>query len=602
MKLRTTVFLWVIVLVLAVIGAAIGTIAIVFDRSTRSRLAEEATRSREVVLDLHQERTRLARQECRVVAEEPRLKAVVATEDVARETILDAVRTLATTVDAGVFVIVDAHGALIADSAAPDAEGFDLSDRAVVKDALASESGEQAGVWLADDKAYLVAGCRLQFGARIVGALVIGHAIDDAFAQTASKHIGGAVIVAIDKAAITLRPADTGVAEIAAAIDAVRGGDREVTLGDENWFAQIVPIPGYHGEHTAEYLLVRSIDEALAPARRVIRFLLVIVGIAALATLIFALGLARRLARPIDALVERTKAIASGDLSPKAVKGPTEVKDLGAAMDAMAKEIDAGRAALLDKDRLAREMEIAAVIQTSILPRNLVVDGLDIAAKMVTATEVGGDYYDVIVVPGGCWIAIGDASGHGLTAGLVMMMVQSGLGTLVRATPDASPRDMVRALNTVMYENIHDRLETERHMTLSLLRYRTDGSFVVAGAHMDAVVWRAATKTTELLPTVGTFIAIAEDIDHVNQETTWTLADGDVLVLLTDGVTEAEDGEGTAFDYGNVRRIVEERAGQPVTAIRDGVFTALRKHSPALADDATILVLRYGAPPGNQTT
>ncbi len=602
MKLRTTVFLWVIVLVLAVIGAAIGTIAIVFDRSTRSRLAEEATRSREVVLDLHQERTRLARQECRVVAEEPRLKAVVATEDVARETILDAVRTLATTVDAGVFVIVDAHGALIADSAAPDAEGFDLSDRAVVKDALASESGEQAGVWLADDKAYLVAGCRLQFGARIVGALVIGHAIDDAFAQTASKHIGGAVIVAIDKAAITLRPADTGVAEIAAAIDAVRGGDREVTLGDENWFAQIVPIPGYHGEHTAEYLLVRSIDEALAPARRVIRFLLVIVGIAALATLIFALGLARRLARPIDALVERTKAIASGDLSPKAVKGPTEVKDLGAAMDAMAKEIDAGRAALLDKDRLAREMEIAAVIQTSILPRNLVVDGLDIAAKMVTATEVGGDYYDVIVVPGGCWIAIGDASGHGLTAGLVMMMVQSGLGTLVRATPDASPRDMVRALTTVMYENIHARLETERHMTLSLLRYRTDGSFVVAGAHMDAVVWRAATKTTELLPTVGTFIAIAEDIDHVNQETTWTLADGDVLVLLTDGVTEAEDGEGTAFDYGNVRRIVEERAGQPVTAIRDGVFTALRKHSPALADDATILVLRYGAPPGNQTT
>ncbi len=602
MKLRTTVFLWVIVLVLAVLGAAIGTIAIVFDRSTRTRLAEEATRSREVVMDLHEERTRLARQECRVVAEEPRLKAVVATEDVARETILDAVRTLSQTVDASVFVIVDAQGALIADSAAPDAAGFDLMDRVVVKDALTAESGEQSGVWLADGKAYLVGGCRLQFGARTVGALVIGHAIDDAFAQTASKHIGGTVIVAVDKAAITLPPADTGAAEIAAAIDAVRAGKREVTLGDEAWFAQVVAIPGYHGEHTAEYLLVRSIDQALAPARRVIRFLLVIVAGAALATLIFAFGLARKLARPIDALVARTKSIASGDLTPKPAVGPTEVKALGAAMDAMAKEIDDGRVALLDKDRLAREMEIAARIQTSILPRNLVVDGLDIAAKMVPATEVGGDYYDLIAVPGGCWIAIGDASGHGLTAGLVMMMVQSGLGTLVRATPDANPKDLVRALNTVMYENIHDRLETERHMTLSLLRYRTDGSVVVAGAHMDGIAWRATTKTTELLPTVGTFIAIAEDIDHVNQEITWTLGDGDLLVLLTDGVTEAEDASGTSFDYAGVRRIVEERAADPVVAIRDAVFSALRKHSPALADDATILVLRYGAPPGKLST
>jgi len=553
-------------------------------------------------MDLHQERTRLAQQECRVVAEEPRLKAVVATEDVARETILDAVRTLSQTVNAGVFVIVDAHGALIADSAAPDAEGFDLMDRAVVKDALTTEAGEQIGVWLADGKAYLVAGCRLEFGARAVGALVIGHAIDDAFAQTASKHTDGVVVVAVDKAPITLAPPDTTAAEITAAIDRVRAGEREVTLGDESWYAQILPIPGYQGEHTAEYLLVRSIDQALAPARRVIRFLLFIVGAAALATLIFAFGLARGLSRPIDALVARTRAIASGDLAPKPAAGPTEVKALGVAMDAMAKEIDEGRAALLDKDRLAREMEIAARIQTSILPRNLVVDGLDIAAKMITATEVGGDYYDLIAVPGGAWIAIGDVSGHGLAAGLVMMMVQSGLGTLARATPDANPKDMVRALNTVMYENIHDRLETERHMTLSLLRYRIDGSIVVAGAHMDGVVWRAATKTTELLPTIGTFLAITEDIDHVNQETTWKLSHGDLLVLLTDGVTEAEDASGKAFDYAGVRRVVEERAADPVVAIRDAVFSALRKHSPALADDATILVLRYGAPPGKQST
>ena len=97
---------------------------------------------------------------------------------------------------------------------------------------------------------------------------------------------------------------------------------------------------------------------------------------------------------------------------------------------------------------------------------------------MMTATEVGGDYYDVLAVDDGCWIAVGDASGHGLTAGLVMMMVQTGVATLVRAQPDAHPKDVIRTLNRVLFENVHDRLEAERHMTLSLMRYRRNGKLV----------------------------------------------------------------------------------------------------------------------------
>ncbi len=60
---------------------------------------------------------------------------------------------------------------------------------------------------------------------------------------------------------------------------------------------------------------------------------------------------------------------------------------------------------------------------------------------MKTATEGGGDYYDILPVGAGCWLAVGDASGHGLTAGLVMMMVQTGVATLVRSQPDANPKD-----------------------------------------------------------------------------------------------------------------------------------------------------------------
>jgi len=594
-KLRTTMFVWVLGLVLVLLGATIGTIAYVFNGSARVRVAEDLVRAREVTLDLHASRESLNRQECRVVAEEPRVRAVVATEDVARETILDAVRTLAETLRAGVFLIVDQDARLIADNAAPDAEGYDLSDRPVVAKALAN--GEQSGVWLADNKAFLVQGCRLEFGARIVGALVVGHAIDDDFAKIVSRQTGGDLIVIADRAALTQLPQGTGPGELGPALDEVRAGAREITLGGTHYFAQIVAMPDYQGDHKVDYLLLRSIDEALAPARRIVRILFLLVGAGAVITFVLVFGLSRRLSRPIDQLVARTQAIAHGDLSKKPIKsGPTEVRDLGAAMDRMAGELDESRTALADKERLARELEIAARIQTSILPRTFAVPSLDISARMMTATEVGGDYYDVLATPDGCWIAIGDASGHGLTAGLVMMMVQTGVATLVRADETTSPKSVLRTLNRVVFENVHDRLEAERHMTLSLMRYRKDGEIVVAGAHMDAVVWRAATSQIELLSTPGTFLAITEDIDGVNVENTWKLAPGDIMVLLTDGVTEAEDADGKPFGYEGVTTVIDGTATRSVSVIRDALVDAVKKHSPSPADDVTILVLRYVGP------
>ena len=121
---------------------------------------------------------------------------------------------------------------------------------------------------------------------------------------------------------------------------------------------------------------------------------------------------------------------------------------------------------------------------------------------------------------------------------------------------------------------------------------------MVAGAHMDAIIWRAKTQATELLTTPGTFLAIPDDIEHVNVERQWQLEPGDLLLLLTDGVTEAENASGTPFGYEGVLEVVEPRATKPVAAVRDALFEALNRHSPTLADDATIVVLRYVGPGG----
>jgi serine phosphatase RsbU (regulator of sigma subunit) len=112
-----------------------------------------------------------------------------------------------------------------------------------------------------------------------------------------------------------------------------------------------------------------------------------------------------------------------------------------------------------------QENEIASRLQASILPGEVDVEGLAIAAQMLPAEVVGGDYYDIIPVEDGCWLAIGDVAGHGLAAGVIMLMIQSAVQSLVRLSPRASPRDLVCALNGALFENSRKRMKRDEHVT-----------------------------------------------------------------------------------------------------------------------------------------
>ena len=153
-----------------------------------------------------------------------------------------------------------------------------------------------------------------------------------------------------------------------------------------------------------------------------------------------------------------------------------EIGQLARAFNAMAAIVAARQ------ERLEGEMELARRIQTSILPRDLRVEGLEIAVRMMPATEVGGDYYDVLPVAGGCWLGIGDVAGHGLDAGLIMLMVQSSVAGLVRDAPTAAPSHVLIKANEVIFDNVHERLGKHEHATLTLLRFHADGRIVFAEA------------------------------------------------------------------------------------------------------------------------
>ena len=256
---------------------------------------------------------------------------------------------------------------------------------------------------------------------------------------------------------------------------------------------------------------------------------------------------------------------------------------------------EATRRQVAERERLEKEMEIATRIQTSILPRDVTVPGLEIAATMRTATEVGGDYYDVIPVSGdGCWLGIGDVAGHGLGTGLVMLMMQSGIGALCRKLPDASPRELLLALNTMLVDNVRMRLGQREHATLTLLRYRQDGRIAFAGAHEEILILRAATGRCERHPTPGPWVGAKRDIEAGTVESNIELAPGDLLVLYTDGLIEAMGRDGRErFGTDRLVALIEAHGASAPVAVRDALLAALDAFAEKLDDDVTLLVARY---------
>ncbi len=255
---------------------------------------------------------------------------------------------------------------------------------------------------------------------------------------------------------------------------------------------------------------------------------------------------------------------------------------------------EATRRQRAERDRMSQELEIAARIQTGILPTELEVPGLEIATSMLPATEVGGDYFDILPCEGGCWLGIGDVAGHGLHTGLVMLMIQSIVAATTLAEPNAAPSRVWQSLNAVLHDNVRKRLHRDEHATLTLLRYHSDGQLDFAGAHEDLIIHRAASGACERIPTPGLWAGIVPKPPAgsvVDLET--RLAPGDVLLLYTDGLIESRNAERGAFGIERVCACLEAVASRPVHEIRDHLLSELLAWTTRQRDDVTLVVLRY---------
>jgi len=590
-RIRTAILLAISLLVAGVMVAVVVSLSNLIDRGARAQLATDLERGRQIFEELQGYRQSLFRAEIRVVAEEPRLKAVAATEDVSHATVLGVAQELRRAVASELFLITDGAGRLLADVADPTASGGDLSSLPLVAEAL--RRGEAEGVLTDEHAAYQVQARRLTFGTTTVGVLVIGHRIDDRVALTVRRQTGSGVIIGLDGTIIAASGLEHRRPELAGIL-ASPPGVHEVPVRGEPHLAVAATFPGYLGERRLRYAVLHSLQGALDLRRGLVDVIYLSAAAALAVTVILAILLGRRVARPVDALVAFTRRVGAGELDAQAPRARiVEIDDLGVAMNRMVGELQRSRNQLAHQERLERELEIAQRMQTSILPPKLEVAGLSLAAAMRPASEVGGDYYDVLTVEDGGWIGIGDVAGHGLSAGIVMLMVQSLVAALVRERPGARPSEHVVRVNEVLHDNIRHRLGNDEHVTFTLLRYRRDGRLTFAGAHEEIVICRAATGRCELIPTPGTWLGAVPSIADFTPDSEARLEKDDVMLLYTDGVIEAMDAGDKPFGIERLCAIVEENRSLAVEAIRDRVMDAVAAWTPRQVDDVTLLVIRY---------
>ncbi|XXT19599.1 SpoIIE family protein phosphatase [Sorangium sp. So ce429] len=252
----------------------------------------------------------------------------------------------------------------------------------------------------------------------------------------------------------------------------------------------------------------------------------------------------------------------------------------------------------LEQEKACEESRVAARIQTTLAPARLRLDGLDLSAITKPAAMVGGDYYDVLATSEGGWLGIGDVAGHGLAAGLVMLMIQSMSAALTRRMPTESPSRIVSTLNSAVYHSVRDRLKRDEHATLLLLRYERSGRVTYAGAHEDVLVCRARTRRCERVPSSGLWVGVLPDIRAITRDAELMLEDGDLLVLYSDGVTEARNAHREQFGLERLCSVIEGVQSASPDSIRDGILREVEGWCPSPDDDITIVVARYRAPGG----
>lgn len=249
-----------------------------------------------------------------------------------------------------------------------------------------------------------------------------------------------------------------------------------------------------------------------------------------------------------------------------------------------------------EKERMRKELEVARRIQLSALPEAIPdLPGIDVAAESLPAYEVGGDFYDFLPRHDSTTFIIGDVSGKGTSAAMYLARIQGILKTIESYQP--SLWELLVRLNT----QIFDHIEKRSFVTVAALRVellRSEVTFLRAG-HIPLLHYNALSREFTLHQPQGLAIGLDRHAfaERLEEERIFVRG-GDILVLLSDGITEAENDRGEQFGLEGAMACIGAHTEGSAAHIKNTLLECVSVWTgdSDRKDDATIVVVKFSVP------
>ncbi|HTY11035.1 MAG TPA: GAF domain-containing SpoIIE family protein phosphatase [Bacteroidota bacterium] len=245
----------------------------------------------------------------------------------------------------------------------------------------------------------------------------------------------------------------------------------------------------------------------------------------------------------------------------------------------------------VEKQKLENELNIAREIQKGLLPRTLPkIPGLELAALNISSEQVGGDYYDIVPLDNGnCVIAIGDVSGKGTPASLLMANVQAIIRTLVQF--DLPLSEMTSRVNTLICENTG----SDKFITFfwGIFDPKTRTFRYVNAGHNHPFIVRA-NRTIERLTEGGIILGVMKETVPY-KEGSVVLSKGDAVVMFTDGISEAMNVEGVDYTEEKVEEFLKNMRSLSAQEVLGEIQNEIARYTSGApqSDDITLVVMKW---------
>jgi len=347
----------------------------------------------------------------------------------------------------------------------------------------------------------------------------------------------------------------------------------------------------------------RSYGDLLLVILLIISGLFLIIEVGAL---VMGLALARSITGAVHELFEGTERVRQGDFGHRIpALANDQLGELANSFNQMTGSIEDLLRQAAEKKRLEEEMRLAREIQMSLLPRGpLLVPGLTISALCVPAREVGGDYYDVLALPDGRFgVLIADVSGKGMSAALYMAELKGLILSLSQI--HLSPRDLLVSANRLISMHLDSRSFIT--MTYAVIDPAAGVMTYARAGHTPLLHLPAGndanSRASILAPdglVLGLRIDNGERFASLLSEATLRILPGDLLVLFTDGISEAMNEHADCFGEAQLAELVEEHGHLPIGELRERILREIAAFVGGAPqhDDMTMILIKVDVPAG----